>query len=417
MFTVIFVIALLSSIVVRLWLSRRQIAYVRANRGKVPEQFREKVTLTEHQRAADYTVANMRLGMVAIFIDSLMLIVLTLIGGLNWLDQFLQNYLGQGLLYGLGLIASVGVMSSFVDLPLTIYRQFHVEEKFGFNRMNMRLFVSDLLRNFLLAIVIGMPIILAVLWLMNSAGANWWLWTWFLWVAFSVLMMVLAPTVIMPLYNRFTPLTDETLRARIEALLMRCGFTSKGVFVMDGSKRSSHGNAYFTGFGSAKRIVFFDTLIEKLTADEIEAVLAHELGHFHYRHIAKRMAATFLLSLGVLALLGWLIEQSWFYTSLGVIPNLTANNHALALILFFLVLPVFSFFFTPLSNVLSRKHEFQADAFAAKQASAPKLISALVKLYQDNAATLTPDPLYSRFYASHPPASQRIAQLAACVKQ
>lgn len=416
MFTFIFVVALLSSVAVRLWLNRRQIACVRANRDKVPDQFCEKVTLTEHQRAADYTVANMHLGMVALFIESLLLIMLTLIGGLNWLDQFLQNYLGQGLLYGLGLIASVGLISSLVDLPLTIYRQFYVEEKFGFNRMSVRLFISDLLRNFLLGIVIGIPIILAVLWLMNSAGTHWWLWTWFLWVAFSLLMMVVAPTIIMPLYNRFTPLTDETLRARIEALLARCGFTSKGVFVMDGSKRSSHGNAYFTGFGSAKRIVFFDTLIEKLTADEIEAVLAHELGHFHYRHIAKRMVVTFLLSLGVLALLGWLVEQSWFYTSLGVAPSLTASNHALALILFFLVLPVFSFFLTPLGNILSRKHEFQADAFAAKQASAPKLISALVKLYQDNAATLTPDPLYSHFYASHPPASQRIARLALSVK-
>ncbi|MCC7006986.1 MAG: M48 family metallopeptidase [Ottowia sp.] len=411
MFTLLFLLALLSSVTVRLWLAQRQLRYVGKHRDHVPAQFSEKISLVDHQRAADYTAARTRFGMLELLLETTVLVVLTMMGGLHWLNQTLLSSLDHGITYGICLILSLTVLTSLIELPFNIYKQFHIEKQFGFNRMTIKLFFVDLLRNALLGAVIGIPLIALVLWVMASTGENWWAWTWLLWVAFSLLMMVLAPTLIMPLYNRFVPLSDASLRERIEALLSRCGFASKGVFVMDGSKRSSHGNAYFTGFGSAKRIVFFDILLEKLTADEIEAVLAHELGHFHHRHIMQRLGVTFLASFCLLALLGWLAQQVWFYTSLGVTPNLDADNHALALILFSLVLPVFSFFFTPLANWSSRKHEFQADAFAAKQTQASMLISALVKLYQDNASTLTPDPLYSTFYASHPPASQRIAHL------
>lgn len=416
MFTYIFISALIASFALRLWLNQRQMRYVMQHRQSVPEQFANRINLVDHQRAADYTVAKCRLEFFEIFVDTLLLLGLTLMGGLNWLNQTLYTWLGEGFVYGIGLVLSIAFINMLVGLPFSLYRQFSIEEKFGFNRMTAKLFVADLLRSLILGLVIGIPVIVAVLWMMRYTGENWWLWTWLFWMSFSVLMMIIVPKFIMPLYNRFTPLADEALRTRIESLLKRCGFTSKGVFVMDGSKRSSHGNAFFTGFGHAKRIVFFDTLIEKLTGNEIEAVLAHELGHFHHRHIIRRFMVSFVVSFFVLELLGWLMQQTWFYTELGVMPTLNDQHHALALVLFFLVLPVFSFFITPLGNATSRTHEFQADEFAARHTHATDLISALVKLYQDNAATLTPDPIYSKFYASHPTASQRIEHLEQLVK-
>lgn len=416
MFTYLFIFALLASYALRLWLNQRQIRYVAQHRSSVPEQFRERINLADHQRAADYTVAQCRLNFFEFSIDTLLLLSLTLMGGLNWLNQTLQTYLGNGFIYGIGLILSVALINLLIDLPFSIYRQFSIEEKFGFNRMRAKLFITDFLRSLLLGLIIGVPVLFAILWMMRHTGENWWFWTWLFWISFSVLMMIVVPKFIMPLYNRFTPLADESLRTRIEGLLQRCGFKSKGVFVMDGSKRSNHGNAFFTGLGHAKRIVFFDTLIEKLSGDEIEAVLAHELGHFHHRHIIKRFVVSFIASFFGLALLGWLMQQTWFYTDLGITSSLHGQHHALALVLFFLVLPVFTFFITPLGNLTSRKHEFQADAFAASNTKAENLINALLKLYQDNATTLTPDPIYSKFYASHPTASQRIEHLEQLAK-
>lgn len=416
MFTYIFIFALLASFTLRLWLNQRQIRYVVQHRPSVPEQFRERISLADHQRAADYTVAQCRLNFFEFSIDTLLLLSLTLMGGLNWLNQTLMSYLGNGFTYGIGLILSVALINLLIDLPFSIYRQFSIEERFGFNRMSANLFITDFLRSLVLGLIIGLPVLSAILWMMHHMGENWWLWTWLFWMSFSVLMMIIVPKFIMPLYNRFTPLTDESLRTRIEGLLQRCGFKSKGVFVMDGSKRSNHGNAFFTGLGNAKRIVFFDTLIGKLSGPEIEAVLAHELGHFHHRHIIKRFAVSFIASFFGLALLGWLMQQTWFYTDLGMTPDPNSPHQAVALVLFFLVLPVFSFFITPLGNITSRKHEFQADAFAAAHTHAQNLINALLKLYQDNATTLTPDPIYSEFYASHPTASQRIEHLEQLAK-
>jgi len=298
-----------------------------------------------------------------------------------------------------------------VELPFSLYAQFVVEERFGFNRMTFKLWLADNLKGLAIGTVLGLPLLLAVLWLMDKMGAYWWLYTWIVWMAFMLFVQAIYPNVIAPLYNKFTPLQDEEMRSRIESLLKRCGFASKGLFVMDGSRRSAHGNAYFSGFGATKRIVFFDTLLARLNPSEMEAVLAHELGHFKRHHITKRIAVTFVLSLGALALLGWLMTRTWFYLGLGVAPNLFSDNHALALMLFFLVLPVFTFFVSPLASLSSRKDEYEADAFAAEHADANQLVSALVKLFQDNASTLTPDPVYSTFYYSHPTASQRVERL------
>ncbi|MDH4115716.1 MAG: M48 family metallopeptidase, partial [Burkholderiaceae bacterium] len=310
------------------------------------------------------------------------------------------------------IVSVVLLLASLLDLPFAWYRQFRIEQKFGFNRMTLRLWIADLAKSLVLTATLGLPLLAAVLWLMDRAGDLWWIYAWLLWVGFNALVLVLYPTLIAPLFNKFEPLKDGGLADRIAALLARTGFSSRGVFVMDGSRRSAHGNAYFTGLGRAKRIVFFDTLVERLQPSEIEAVLAHELGHFRLRHIAKRLILSFVASLAFLALLGWLVNQAWFYTGLGVTPSLAGSNHGIALVLFALVLPVFTFLFAPLASLLSRRHEFEADAFAARHASAGDLINALVKLYQDNASTLTPDPLHSAFYDSHPPASTRIERLA-----
>lgn len=410
-FTLLFALAVLAMVATKLWLASRQIRFVAANRNRVPAQFSATIPLLAHQRAADYTVERTRLTMFEIVVSAAVLIGLTLLGGVGALDTHLTGWLGRGYTQQVALVASVLAIMSVIDVPFEYYRQFGIEQRFGFNRMTHRLFFTDMLKNTLLGAALGLPLLFVVLWLMNRAGSLWWLWTWLVWVAFQMLVLLIYPTFIAPLFNKFEPLKDDALRTRIEALMKRCGFAAKGLFVMDGSRRSAHGNAYFTGFGASKRIVFFDTLLARLSGEEIEAVLAHELGHFKRRHVMKRMLVSFVLSLALLALLGWLAQRVWFYTGLGVTPSLDSSNAGAALVLFFLAIPVFLFFATPIGSLTSRKHEFEADAFAASQTGAQDLVSALVKLYEDNASTLTPDPVYTAFYYSHPPASQRIDRL------
>ncbi len=412
-FSILFVVFLVVTLLVRFWLASRHIRHVLAHRAAVPAEFAEKIPLHAHQKAADYTVARTKFGLVSMLVSTVSLIGFTLLGGLQWLNATIFNATGGGMSYQLGLVIAFGLISGLIDLPLDFYRQFRLEERFGFNKMTVGLFITDMLKGMLLAGVIGLPLVWVVLTLMDKAGDLWWLYAWFVWTGFQLLIMVLYPTVIAPLFNKFTPLADESLKSRIEGLMQRVGFASKGLFVMDGSKRSAHGNAYFSGFGAAKRIVFFDTLIERLAPQEIEAVLAHELGHFKLKHIVKRISVMFLISLAFLALLGYLKNQIWFYTGLGVNPIIVPgqSNDAMALILFMLVLPVYTFLFGPLTSLSSRKHEFEADAFAAKHTDSRDLVSALVKMYEDNASTLTPDPLHSAFYDSHPPASVRIRHL------
>lgn len=417
MFTTLFIVALATTTIVRLWLSSRQIRHVAANRAAVPPRFRERVALSAHQKAADYTIARTRLAMIETVVGVGVLVALTLLGGLqaidDWLEPLVGEHLGVQLLWReLALAGIVSLLFGLVDLPFSLYRQFVLEARFGFNRMTLRLFFIDLVKGAALGIVLGAPLLALVLSLMRAAGDLWWVDAWLVWIGFNLLLLWLFPTVIAPLFNKFTALSDVDLRTRIEGLLSRCGFKSKGVFVMDGSKRSAHGNAYFTGFGAAKRIVFFDTLISRLAPNEVEAVLAHELGHFARRHIIKRIAWSFAVSFAALALLGWIAQQTWFYAGLGTDPTIGMRNMT-ALLLFFLVLPVFTFPLSPLSSLASRKHEFEADAYAAEHADAGDLIRALVKLYEDNASTLTPDPVHSAFYDSHPPAAVRIGRLEA----
>ncbi|HEX7909683.1 MAG TPA: M48 family metallopeptidase [Paraburkholderia sp.] len=410
-FTVLFVVAVVAMVGTKLWLASRQIRFVAGHREQVPSQFSGTIALSAHQRAADYTVERTRLTMIEIVVSAAVLIGLTLLGGVQALDLSISDWLGRGYIGQIALVAAVIAITSVIDLPFDYYRQFVIEQRFGFNRMSKGIFFVDRIKGVLLGAALGLPLLFVVLWLMNQAGSLWWLWTWIVWVVFQMLVLVLYPSFIAPLFNKFEPLKDEALKSRIEALMQRCGFAAKGLFVMDGSRRSAHGNAYFTGFGAAKRIVFFDTLLARLSGNEIEAVLAHELGHFKRRHVIKRMLVTFAISLAMLALLGWLTQCVWFYEGLGVRPSLIDGNSGLALVLFFLALPVFLFFVTPLGSLSSRKHEFEADAFAATQTDAQDLVNALVKLYEDNASTLTPDPLYTAFYYSHPPASQRIDRL------
>lgn len=405
-FTLIFLAAVVLTLAARLWLAMRQMNYVQSNRDRVPALFSERIQLAAHQKAADYTVARTKLGMQSTQVETALLLALTLGGGIAALHGFWSPRL-DGLWYGVAMIFSLMLISGLVDLPFSLYRQFVVEERFGFNRMTLGLFLSDLAKQTALALAIGTPIILAVLWLMAAMGQRWWLYVWLFWSAVNLLILFIYPTWIAPLFNKFAPMEDGEMKSRIEALLQRCGFQSKGLFVMDGSKRSSHGNAYFTGFGRSKRIVFFDTLLSRLQPTEIEAVLAHELGHFSHRHVVKRIVLMFGLSLAGLWLLGQLVDAPWFYEGLGV----PARNTALALILFFLAIPVFTFPLSPVMSLLSRRHEFEADAYAARHASADDLARALVKLYEDNAATLTPDPLHSLVYDSHPPAAERIDHL------
>ena len=410
-FTIAFLIAFLASFGLRHWLAQRQMRFVAKHRDSVPAEFAEKVTLAEHQKAADYTIAKLRLGVLENGVSAIILIGFTLLGGLQILNISLLQLLGDGITQQIALLGSIAIISGIVDLPFSWYKQFHLEERFGFNRMGKQLFFIDMIKGLGVGAAIGIPLLWVILSLMAKAGDLWWLWAWVVLTVFSLLMQWIFPSFIAPLFNKFQPLPDGALKTQIEALLARCEFASQGLFVMDGSKRSAHGNAFFAGMGKAKRIVFFDTLIEKLNPGEVEAVLAHELGHFKCKHIRKRLLASFALSFGMFALLGWISTQAWFYTDLGVMPNLNGYNGGLALALFMLVSPVFSFFFTPLASIASRKHEYEADGFAATKSSAKDLISALVKLYQDNASTLTPDPIYTAFYSSHPPAPLRIANL------
>jgi STE24 endopeptidase len=412
--TLIFVSALLASLVVKFWLATRQMRHVAAHRDTVPGAFAQTISLLAHQKAADYTLAKARFGLLSTAFGVAVLVGWTLLSGLDALNQALLDSVQPrfgNMAYQLALLGVFTVVGGLLDLPFELYSTFRIEQRFGFNRLTWKLYLTDTLKGIAVGVLIGLPIAALILWLMGSAGRWWWLWAWGAWMAFNVLILILYPTVIAPLFNKFEPLPDESLKARVQALMQRCGFAAKGLFVMDGSKRSAHANAYFTGFGAAKRVVFFDTLLNKLTPGEVEAVLAHELGHFKHRHVQKRIVSMFALSLAGFALLGWLSSQAWFYTAFGVRPSLTAPNDAVALLLFMLVVPVFGFFISPLFAQLSRKHEFEADAYACAQADGRDLAAALLKLHEDNAATLTPDPLYVRFYYSHPPAGERLAAL------
>ena len=410
--TLAFAAALMGGLAIKFWLASRQIRHVARHRETVPAAFAGTVSLASHQKAADYTIAKARLGLLETAFGAAVLLAWTLLGGLDALNRALIGALGTGMAQQLALLAGFAVIGGLLELPFSLYQTFGLEERFGFNKMTPRLWLADLAKTTLLGAVIGLPIAALILWLMGAAGALWWLWAWGVWMAFNLLLLVVYPTFIAPLFNQFKPLEDETLKARVTALMARCGFSAKGLFVMDGSRRSAHANAYFTGFGAAKRVVFYDTLLAKLTPGEVDAVLAHELGHFKHKHIVQRIVLLFAMSLAGLALLGWLSTQVWFYTGLGVQPNLQGPNDAVALLLFLLVVPVFSFFVSPLFAGLSRRHEFEADAYAKAQTSGPDLGSALLKLYEDNAATLTPDPVFVSFYYSHPPASERLARLS-----
>jgi STE24 endopeptidase len=410
--TLAFAVFLLAGLAVKLWLASRQIRHVARHRHAVPAPFDATVPLDAHQKAADYTVTKTRFGLLELALGAAVLVAWTLLGGLDALNRVLLGWIGPGMAQQLALVVAFALISGAIDLPLTLYQTFVIEERFGFNKMTFGLWVADLVKAGLLGLAIGLPIVALILWLMGAAGALWWLWAWAVWMGFNLLLLVVYPTYIAPLFNKFKPLDDETLKARVTELMRRCGFSAKGLFVMDGSRRSAHANAYFTGFGAAKRVVFYDTLLAKLSPGEVDAVLAHELGHFKHRHIIKRIVGMFALSLAGFALLGWLSTQVWFYTGLGVRPSLDGPNDALALLLFVLVVPVFSFFISPLMALLSRKHEFEADAYAVKQTSGRDLSTALLKLYEDNASTLTPDPVFVKFYYSHPPASERLARMA-----
>jgi len=404
---------LIANLFTKLWLTGRQVRHVAQHRQAVPATFTDTISLQAHQKAADYTLAKARVGLLDMGLDAVLLMGWTLLGGLDLLNQLTLHWLGAGMTQQLVLVVSFAMIGGLIGLPLTLYQTFGIEQGFGFNNTTPALWLSDLLKGLLVGLVLGLPILALVLWLMDTGGATWWLYAWVALVAYQLLVMWIAPNVIMPLFNKFTPLEDASLKERVTALMTRSGFTAKGFFVMDGSRRSAHSNAFFTGLGSAKRVVFFDTLLAQLNGDEMEAVLAHELGHFKHRHILKMMLTSFAVSLAGLALLGWLSQQVWFYTGLGVTPNLNGGNSALALLLFMLVLPLVTFFVSPISARRSRRFEFEADAYAVANSDAKALGSALLKLYQDNASTLTPDPWFVAFYYSHPPASQRLERIGA----
>ena len=412
-FTLVFALTLVLGLLLRFWLAARQIRHVAGHRQEVPAAFASAITLAAHQKAADYTMAKTRFGLVELAAGAAVLMGWTLLGGLNAVNETLASWLGTGMLQQLAVITAFALVGGLIELPIALYQTFVIEERFGFNKMTFKLWLLDLLKSSLVGVLIGLPIAALILWVMGAAGQTWWLWAWGIWMGFNLLLLLIYPTFIAPLFNKFQPLEDESIKARVTALMQRCGFAAKGLFVMDGSRRSAHANAYFTGFGAAKRVVFFDTLLGKLSPGEIDAVLAHELGHFKHRHIIKRIINLFALSLAGFALLGWLAVQPWFYTGLGVNPNLTGPNNALALLLFVMAAPIFSFIITPVLALFSRKHEFEADAYAVAQTNGADLASALLKLYEDNASTLTPDPLYVKFYYSHPPASERLARLSA----
>ncbi len=407
-FAVVFLAFFILSIVVKLWLAQRHLTHIHKHRAQVPEAFQEKISLEEHQKAADYTTAKVTFGRWPLLYDAGVLLVWTFGGGLEMLDQTARGFELSAISTGILVIFSMMIISALLDLPFSIYSTFVIEEKFGFNRTTANTFIVDMLKGALLAAILGIPLIWVVLWLMEQAGELWWIYTWAVWTGFSLFIAWAYPTWIAPIFNKFSPMEEGDTLNRIKSLLSRCGFNSDGVFVIDGSKRSSHGNAYFSGFGKNKRIVFYDTLLESLSDDELEAVLAHELGHFKRKHIVKGMAITIVTTLIGLGILAWLMKAEWFYTALGV----STPSTYMALLLFTIVMPVFTFLLSPLMSMFSRKNEFEADEFAAQNSDAQFLIQALVNLYKENASTLTPDPLYSSFYDSHPPAPVRIAHLA-----
>jgi STE24 endopeptidase len=412
-FTLVFTSLLVLNLLIKLWLANRQMRHVALHRAKVPDAFASVIDQAAHQKAADYTIAKLRLGHWDLAIDSAMLVVWTLLGGLGLLDQILIDLMGAGMVQQMTLVVSFMLISAVVSLPVSYIQTFHIEQAFGFNRMTLGLWISDMLKGALVGAVLGLPLLWLVLYLMQSGGAAWWVIAWGVLVVYQLFVMWLAPSVIMPLFNKFQPLEDANLKTRVMALMQRTGFEAQGFFVMDGSRRSAHSNAFFTGLGKQKRVVFFDTLLKQLNADEMEAVLAHELGHAKLKHIPKSMITSFVFTLVGLAGLGWLSTQTWFYEGLGVQPHLGSANDAIALLLFMMFVPLVSFVITPLRSARSRKHEFEADAFACQHANGADLRQALLKLYQDNASTLTPDPMYVAFYHSHPPASQRLARLTA----
>ncbi|WP_024814326.1 M48 family metallopeptidase [Acidovorax sp. JHL-3] len=416
--TIAFAAAICAGLLLKFWLTSRQIRHVAQNRSSVPDAFAARISLAAHQKAADYTITKARLSLLEMALGAAVLMGWTLLGGLDALNQVLLGALGGGMVQQLVLLGAFVVISAAIDLPVTLYQTFVIEQRFGFNKMTLALWLADLAKSTLVGALIGVPVAALILWLMGAAGPSWWLWAWGLWMAFNLLLMVVYPTFIAPLFNKFQPLEDESIKTRVTALMQRCGFAAKGLFVMDGSRRSAHANAYFTGFGAAKRVVFYDTLLRQLSPGEVEAVLAHELGHFKHRHILKRVASLFALSLAGFALLGWLSTQVWFYTGLGVRPYISLDlavppvpNDALALLLFLLAVPVFTLFIAPVFAGLSRRHEFEADAYAVAQTNGADLSTALLKLYEDNASTLTPDPVYVKFYYSHPPATERLARM------
>jgi STE24 endopeptidase len=412
-FTLAFALALMAGVLLKMWLATRQIRHVAQHRDYVPAAFADRITLAAHQKAADYTITKSRLGLLELAFGTAVLLGWTLLGGLDWLNQMLLARMGPGMWQQLALLGSFVLIGGIIDLPFTLYQTFVVEERFGFNKMTFKLWLADLLKSSVIGILIGLPIAAFILWLMGAAGSLWWLYAWTFWMGFNLLLLVIYPTLIAPLFNKFQPLEDETLKARVTALMQRCGFAAKGLFVMDGSKRSAHANAYFTGFGASKRVVFFDTLLKQLNPGEVDAVLAHELGHFKHKHIIKRIVSMFAMSLAGFALLGYLSQQVWFYLGLAVRPVPNGPNDALALLLFMMAVPVFTVFISPIFAQFSRKHEFEADAYAVAQTNGADLKNALLKLYEDNASTLTPDPLFVKFYYSHPPASERLARMTA----
>lgn len=419
--TLVLAVLLLANLGTKLWLAGRQASHVARHRDAVPRAFAGSISLEAHQKAADYTLAKSRVAVWDIALDAVLLLGWTLLGGLDVLNRGLLELIGPGMVQQLALVLCFVLIGGLLGLPLSLYQTFVIEQRFGFNHMTWGLWLSDLLKGLALGLVLGLPILGLILWLMAAGGNFWWWWAWVALVGYQVLVMWIAPNLIMPIFNKFTPLEDESLKQQVSELMARAGFTAKGFFVMDGSRRSAHSNAFFTGFGAHKRVVFFDTLLKQLNAHEMQAVLAHELGHFKHRHVIKMMITSFAFTLAGLAALGWLSQQVWFYTGLGVTPQIALNlgehaaalvsNDALALLLFMLVVPLATFFISPLSSSRSRRYEFEADAYAMQHAPAQDLASALLKLYQDNASTLTPDPLYVAFYYSHPPASQRLARM------
>lgn len=411
--TVALAAVLVLHVLLKLWLNARQVRHVAAHRAQVPVAYAGTIGLADHQKAADYTLAKARLAQWDILLDAALVLGWTLLGGLQALQTVVQSLVSPGLMQQVALVLGFALVGGALALPLSWVQTFGVEQRFGFNKMTPALWLTDLAKGLALGLVLGVPLLALVLWLMQAGGSLWWLWAWGALVLWQLVLMAIAPNVIMPLFNKFSPLEDEALKARVQALMVRAGFKARGFFVMDGSRRSAHSNAFFTGFGASKRVVFFDTLLKQLSTPEMEAVLAHELGHFKHKHIVKMMATSWLTSLLGLALLGWLAQQVWFYTGLGVLPDMQGGNDALALVLFMLVVPLVTFFASPILSWRSRQQEFEADAYAASLTPAKHLASALLKLYQDNASTLTPDPLYVRFYYSHPPASERLARMQA----